>query len=147
MADENYVDPSPELFAAFKALPRDKPINMINMLRFHEKAVYPEDHPLADKGMSGAEAYVEYGKTSGPIFQRVGGEVIWRGAYETMVIGPNDEYWDAVFVARYPHAGGFLEMVTDPEYRKAVVNRQAAVKTSRLIRCGDLVSQNGTFSG
>jgi hypothetical protein len=29
----------------------------------------------------------------------------------------------------------FLEMVTDPAYRLAVVHRQAAAATSRLIRC------------
>jgi hypothetical protein len=35
----------------------------------------------------------------------------------------------------YPTAAAFLEMVTDPVYRQAVVHRQAAVATSRLIRC------------
>ena len=32
----------------------------------------------------------------------------------------------ALFIAFYPHAGAFLEMVTDPVYRQAVVHRQAA---------------------
>ena len=45
-----------------------------------------------------------------------------------------DEVWDEVFVARYPDAHGFLAMVTNPDYQKAVVHRQAAVATSRLIR-------------
>ena len=45
------------------------------------------------------------------------------------------ERWDHVFVARYPSAHAFLAMVTDPDYRAAVVHRQAAVRTSRLIRC------------
>lgn len=147
MSEEHFVDLSPALFAAFKDLPRDTPINMINMLRFREQAVYPDDHRLAGKGLSGAEAYSQYGEESGPIFQRVGGTIIWRGGFEAMVIGPDDEHWDAVFIARYPGASAFLEMVTDPAYRKAVVNRQAAVATSRLIRCGDIASQNGTFAG
>jgi len=57
---------------------------------------------------------------------------------EAMVIGPADCHWDNAFIARYPNSGAFLEMVTDPEYRLAVVNRQAAVKTSRLIRFNPL---------
>ena len=131
MAEDRYLDPTRESFDAFKALPRDVPINMLNLLRFHESAQYPADHPNAG-------AYQEYGKTSGPIFERVGGTIIWRGQMECMVIGPDDKQWDSSFIARYPNSGAFMEMITDPEYQKAVVNRQAAVLTSRLIRFGEI---------
>ncbi|WP_367947136.1 hypothetical protein [Sphingopyxis sp. BSNA05] len=50
MAEDRYLDPTRESFDAFKALPRDVPINMLNLLRFHEHAQYPEDHPNAGKG-------------------------------------------------------------------------------------------------
>ena len=131
---DNYIDPTREAFDLFKELPRDEPINMLNLLRFNDAAAYPPDHPNAAHGWSGKRAYAEYGKTSGPIFQRVGGKIIWRGKMEAMVIGPQENQWDSVFIAYYPNSAAFLEMVTDPEYRKAVVNRQAAVQTSRLIR-------------
>ena len=134
MAEDRYLDPTRESFDAFKALPRDVPINMLNLLRFHETAQYPADHANAGKGWSGARAYQEYGTTSGPIFERVGGTIIWRGQMECMVIGPDDKQWDSSFIARDPNSGAFMEMVTDPEYQKAVINRQAAVLTSRLIR-------------
>ena len=74
--------------------------------------------------MTGAEAYANYGKDSGPMFSRVGGSIIWRGNFEATVIGPTDENWDQVFIARYPSAGAFLEMVTDPVYQQAVKHRQ-----------------------
>lgn len=138
MAEDIYLDPTRESFDAFKALPRDVPINMLNLLRFHEQAQYPDGHEHADKGWSGARAYEEYGTTSGPVFQRVGGTVIWRGQMESMLIGPTDKFWEVSFIARYPTSGAFMEMVTDPEYKKAVVNRQAAVLTSRLIRFGEM---------
>lgn len=134
MNDDRFLDPTREQFDFFKTLPRDEPIQMLNLIRFHEHAQYPDGHPNADKGWSGARAYVEYGKTSGPIFERVGGSIIWRGKMEAMVIGPDDKQWDASFIAQYPNSGAFMEMVTDPDYQKAVVNRQAAVLTSRLIR-------------
>lgn len=134
MSDEHYVDPSGKHFEAFKALDRDRPIEMLNLLRFRDRAAYPQGHDLADKKLSGTEAYRHYGDASGPIFTRVGGTMIWSGTPETLVIGPEDERWDAAFVARYPSAHAFLEMVSDEEYRKAVVHRQAAVQTSRLIR-------------
>lgn len=143
MAEERYLDPTREHFEAFKALPRDVPINMLNLLQFHEHAQYPDDHANAAHGWSGVRAYEEYGKTSGPIFKRVGGTIIWRGKMEAMVIGPDDKQWDSSFIARYPNSGAFLEMVTDPEYQKAVFNRQAAVLTSRLIRFGEMDGPDG----
>lgn len=129
-----YIDPSRAQFDAFKSLDRDHPIEMLNLVRFNAKAAYPEGHPLAAAGLSGADAYKTYGAQSGPIFAALGGEIIWRGGFETTLIGPGDESWDEVFVARYPNAHAFMAMVTDPAYQKAVVHRQAAVATSRLIR-------------
>jgi len=140
-----YIDPTREAFDLFKSLPRDVPINMLNLLNFNEKAQYPAEHTDAAHGWSGRRAYQEYGKTSGPIFQRVGGSIIWRGEMEAMVIGPADRNWDMVFIARYPNSAAFMEMVTDPEYRKAVVNRQAAVMTSRLIRFKPLDGDDTSF--
>ena len=144
-----YVDPERAQFDAFKALPRDTPIRMLNLVRFREMATYPTDHALADAGLSGAAAYGHYGRESGPIFHRVGGSVVWRGRMDAMVIGPADEHWHTIFIAAYPNSGAFMEMVTDPVYRDAVVHRQAATLTSRLIRCREesLDSRSGTVFG
>ena len=131
-----YIDPTREQFEMFKSLPRDTPIQMLNLVRFNDKATYPSDHPLADSSLSGAEAYNNYGAATGPILASVGGTILWRGRYETVLIGPEDEAWDAMFIAQYANSDAFLAMITNPEYQKAVVHRQAAVLTSRLIRCG-----------
>ncbi len=142
---ENHVDPERENFDYFKSLPRDTPIEMLNLVRFKALATYPVDHRHAQNNLSGAEAYAEYGKESGPIFERVGGSIIWRGQMEALLIGPSDEAWDACFIARYPNSGAFLEMVTDPAYQIAVVNRQAAVQTSRLIRMDPIAADGNGF--
>ncbi len=134
MTDESYIDPSRTNFEAFKALDRDQPVAMLNLVRFRERATYPDDHEQAGKGLTGADAYALYGQDSGPVFERVGGTVIWSGEPQSILIGPEDEHWDTAFVALYPTAGAFLEMVTDPVYQQAVKHRQAAVETSRLIR-------------
>ncbi len=121
------IDPTREQFDAFKALPRDTPINMLNLIRFNETAVYPDGERV-----TGDEAYARYGKHSGPIFRKLGGEILWRGRGECMVIGPAEEAWDVAFVARYPSAAAF--MVTDPDYQAIVIHRQVAVADSRLVR-------------
>ena len=128
----HYIDPERDQFEVFKRLPRDKPIMMLNFLRFRGMAAYEDGREA-----TGAEAYAAYGRESGPVFRRVGGEIIWRGKPEVMLIGPKDKKWDLIFIARYPSAGAFLEMVTDPDYRIAVKHRQAAVLDSRLIRTSE----------
>lgn len=143
MATESFINPTREAFDAFKALPRDEPIWMLNLVRFRDLALYPADHPDAGLGRTGAEAYREYGRTSEPIFARLGGRVVWRGRMQAMLTGPAEERWDAVFIARYPTAGAFLAMVTDPDYRQAVIHRTAAVQTSRLVRCTELDATGG----
>lgn len=129
---QNNVDPTRAQFDAFKVLPRDTPIMMLNLIKLREQSFYPDG-----KTISGAEAYKAYERESLPIFVRVGGEIIWRGSPENVLIGPLDEHWDIAFIARYPHSGAFMEMLTDDEYKLAVVNRQVAVEDSRLIRMGE----------
>tara|TARA_R110000850_G_scaffold4626_1_gene20516 strand:+ start:255 stop:686 length:432 start_codon:yes stop_codon:yes gene_type:complete len=129
-----YRDTDRAQFELFKSLPRDTPINMLNLVRFHDAAQYPADHALAGAGLTGAQAYANYGAASGPVLARVGGGIVWRGGFDVSLIGPAEEHWDAMFIAHYPTAGAFLAMVTDPEYQRAVIHRQAAVSDSRLIR-------------
>ena len=133
------IDPLRAQFEAFKALPRDTPIQMLNLIRLRKKAEYPEGHPEHGKGLSGLEAYRAYGRTSAAIFRRVGGKQVWAGKPEVVVTGPADESWDLAFIAEYPSASAFLAMVTDPDYREHVKHRQAAVLDSRLIRLTPLV--------
>lgn len=68
------------------------------------------------------------------MFERVGGRQVWIAFPELLLIGPADEHWDIAFVAAYPSAAAFVEMVRDPVYREAVKHRTAAVADSRLLR-------------
>ena len=128
------VDPERAAFDIFKSLPRHEPVEMLNLVRCRQWACYPAEHPFAGKRISGADAYANYSRESAPVFKAVGGTIVWSAAPELVLIGPADERWDIAFVARYPSASAFLAMVTDGRYRGAVVHRQAAVLTSRLIR-------------
>ncbi len=138
-----HVDPDRARFDAFKALDRDRPVEMLNLVRLRARAAYPGDHALAGAGLTGAEAYRHYGRETAPILRGLGGGIVWRGGFELTLIGPEAERWDHVFVARYPTAHAFLAMITDPAYRRAVVHRQAAVRSSRLIRCAPMAAGDG----
>lgn len=131
MTDETpgHVDPSKQRFGMFKDLPRDEPVNMLNLVRLKPEATYADG-----RRATGREAYAAYGRDSGPVFRRLGGRIVWSGRPELMLIGPEAEAWDIAFIAEYPSGQAFIDMIRDPAYREAVKHRQAAVADSRLVR-------------
>lgn len=133
-----FVDPTKETFSAFRGNERPGPIHMLNLVRFRDAASYPDG-----RNATGAEAYAAYGRESHPVFSRLGGRIVWRGAFELMLIGPASEHWDECFIAEYPSVAAFVEMIKDPVYREAVKHRQAAVLDSRLIRTKPAQSGSG----
>jgi uncharacterized protein (DUF1330 family) len=133
------VDPTKEQMAAFRSLERPGPIHMLNLVRLRERAVYEDG-----RESTGEAAYRAYARESGKVFQRVGGKQFWLGKFELTLIGPTEERWDKVFIAEYPNAEAFSEMLRDPIYREAVKHRQAAVLDSRLIRIQP-TTPGGTF--
>jgi uncharacterized protein (DUF1330 family) len=141
------IDPTREQFKAFMQGPQDTPINMLNLVRLRAVADYPEGHPNHGKGMTGAQAYAEYSRTTGPIFRALGGHQVWVGVPEGVLTGPLDEKWDIAFIAQYPNTLAFAEMVRDPDYKQHVVHRQAAVEDSRLIRFLPLKPGEGFGAG
>lgn len=124
---------SKESFRAFRDKTRPGPIHMLNLVRLRARAAYA-DGRLA----TGAEAYAAYGRESQPVLDRLGGRIVWRGRMEHMLIGPADEQWDLCFIAEYPSVDAFVEMIFDPQYRAAMVHRQAGCADSRLIRMAPL---------
>jgi uncharacterized protein (DUF1330 family) len=126
----SHIDPTKEIFKAFRDNNREGPIEMLNLVQLRAEAKYPDGRKA-----TGAEAYAAYGRESGPVFARLGGKIVWQGKFELMLIGPQSERWDHCFIAQYPSVAAFVEMIRDPVYREAVKHRQAAVEDSRLIRC------------
>ncbi|MEM8984528.1 MAG: DUF1330 domain-containing protein [Pseudomonadota bacterium] len=134
-----YIDPQRSQFEAFKELDREQAVCMLNLVRLHDEVVYPDGERT-----TGLDAYRRYGEASAPIFAEVGGEILFRGNPQNVLIGPLDEAWDIAFIAKYPAANAFLAMVTDARYREIVHHRQLAVADSRLIRLAEL-SGSGAF--
>ena len=138
------VNPSKEAFRAMVDSDRQLgPIHMINLIRYRERADYPEDHPYAALNLSGVEAYRRYGEEAAPAFEAVGGVQVWAGRPDLLLTGPTEERWDAAFIAQYPNVQAFLDMLRRPDYQQAVINRNAAVEDSRLIRSLPLAPGKG----
>ena len=128
-----HIDPSPDQIAGFTASAQsDEPVFMLNLLRFKERADGIDE---AD-GISGLEAYGRYAARVPEHLARVGGEIVWGGACDRALIGPDEPRWDAAVVVRYPSRAAFLEMVGDADYQDAARHRTAGLADSRLVPCG-----------
>ena len=128
-----YVGFDIETYKSFKNIRDDRRLHMLNLVKLKEEAIYPDGRVT-----TGFEAYLRYGRESEPVFKKLGGSIVWRGEMLIGLIGPADEKWDICFIAEYPCVKSFVLMQRDKIYQKAVVHRQIAVKTSRLIRMGPI---------
>ena len=129
-----FVDPTRDTWQVFKDLPRDRPIHMLNLIRFRELADYPAGHPNHGKGLTGREAYAIYREGFQQLAAHDGAAMVWEAPLECVVTGPVGE-WDEAFVMGYPDSTAFMAMVKNEAYvRDVVPHRTAAVEDSRLIR-------------
>ena len=114
----------------------DKPIIMVNLLRFNEKADYTgveKNHVDYGKDCSGRRAYKSYSKEVIKLLWEVGGQILWLGNVRDSLIIPEHESWDEVALVYYPSREAFKRMVTSDAYQQIVHHRSAALDDSRLI--------------
>jgi uncharacterized protein (DUF1330 family) len=110
--------------------PDDKPVVMVNLLKFREVAEYP---PGERAGGSGKDAYARYSKAVTALLWEVGGQPLWMGKVRAGVIVPDGESWDEVLLIHYPSRRAFLRMVKSAPYQAIMHHRTAALADSRLI--------------
>ena len=110
----------------------DGPIVMLNLLKFHAKARYPDGAGFAG---TGAEAYARYQHnftvTVGAISQA---EVLFDGPVMRQFIG-GDADWDRMLIVRYPSRQHFLAMMADEGYKAGLIHRYAALERTTLLQC------------
>ena len=102
----------------------DRPIYMVNLLTFKEKAEY-DDGRQTD--LTGAQAYAIYGAEVAAHLAKVGGQLVIGGQVTGLRLGVVEELWDMVGIAMYPNRAAMLTMITDPDYQKSAEHRSAGL--------------------
>ena len=124
------IDPRPgQMKAALATVPPGVPIVMINLLRFRDKAEYPDQ--VSD--LTGRQAYALYIKQAIRHVRATGGEVVMMGQVHAAIIAPDGEQWDEMLLVRYPSIEKFVAMVMNPDYQSFTVHRTAGLADARLI--------------
>jgi uncharacterized protein (DUF1330 family) len=128
---ENAVYPTQAQIAGLMGEKSEKPIVMLNLLKFRDKAQYADGHA---SDLSGREAYMLYGAVMQKVVAREGGRILFTGAVASLAIGTVDELWDATALVEYPSAAAFARIATSPEVAEIGVHRAAGLAGQLLIR-------------
>ncbi|MEM7569720.1 MAG: DUF1330 domain-containing protein [Pseudomonadota bacterium] len=131
------IDPTADQVRAMRDADQSAPVVMLNLLKFREKALYPDEMNMPS--CSGIEAYARYQKafveTVGDVSQA---QLLYDGPCEQVFIGmagTAQTDWDKVLIVRYPERRHFLAMMANSEYREALVHRYAGLERTVLIQC------------
>ncbi len=125
MKVENEVVPTdPERIAAMQEPGPAGPIIMVNLLRFHARARYPDGR---DADLSGREAYRRYGAGVIQLLPKYGGRLIFTGDVSFLALGQVETLWDEIAMAEYPDRAALWAMVTSPEYQEIAIHRTAGL--------------------
>ena len=124
MKVENKVMPNEKQMEEFLDEGHDEPIFMVNLLKFKDRAKYPDKR---ESNLSGKEAYAIYSKEVVGHLEKVGGKPIFGSEVTRLMLGEVEDLWDQVAIAMYPNRKSMLKMISDPDYIKSAQHRVAGL--------------------
>jgi|TARA_B000000475_G_C15989249_1_gene444414 uncharacterized protein (DUF1330 family) len=134
MKYENALIPNDKQMKEFTEGDIDTPIYMVNLLKFKNKAEYEDGRKT---NLSGEEAYAIYGLEVMEHLKKIGGESIFSGVVNRLMLGEVEELWDWIAVVRYPSRKAMLEMITNPDYLESEKHRSAGLEGQLNIETKD----------
>ena len=125
MEVKNAVMPNEDQIKGFSEQGGDKPIYMVNLLKFKEKASYPDKR---ETNLTGEEAYAIYAEEVAGHLAKVGGKPVFGGEVQRLMLGEVEDLWDKVAIAMYPSRKAMLQMINDPDYIVSAQHRVAGLE-------------------
>jgi hypothetical protein len=109
------------------AAPTDGPFYMFNLIRYRERAVYPDGR---DTDLTGREANALYSPVE--FLQAIGARPVFVAEVDDQIDG-DDIVWDEVAIVEYPCPLAFFAMVSNPDFQERAVHKQAGVERTIAI--------------
>ena len=134
MKYENALIPNDKQMKEFTEGDINTPIYMVNLLKFKNKAEYEDGRKT---NLSGEEAYAIYGLEVMEHLKKIGGESIFSGVVNRLMLGEVEDLWDWIAVVRYPSRKAMLEMITNPDYLESEKHRSAGLEGQLNIETKD----------
>lgn len=120
------IYPTSEQIQTLLADPDDRPVVMLNLLRFKPRADGDET--------SGQASYERYATAMRALVESEGGRFLWAGTVDSLVIGPPEaEGFDVVGIVEYPSRRKFVEIATGERVRQIGGDRAAGLESQWLV--------------
>ena len=104
--------------------PGPEPIYMVNLLKFRDRAAYPDGRPT---DLTGEAAYALYAEGVSDLITEFGGSVVFAADVERLMLGEVEELWDKVAIAMYPSRAAMLNMMQSPKMQELGIHREAGL--------------------
>ena len=101
-----------------------RPVCMVNLLKFKEKAIYEDGR---ETSLTGPEAYQIYGEGVAKMLETIGGKIVFSSVVSGLVVGEVEELWDAVAIAEYPSRQSFADMIASVQWSELAIHRTAGL--------------------
>lgn len=124
MEVKNNVFPNEVQIKGFAEPGPDGPIYMVNLLKFKQKAEYPDGR---ESNLSGEEAYMIYATAVSKLLIQFGGAALFGANVERLMLGEVEELWDKVAIAMYPSRAAMMQMMQSAEMQEIGVHRTAGL--------------------
>ena len=128
MEVKNSVNPNEQQVKEFFEPGPQGPIYMVNLLKFKDKAEYPDGR---ETQLTGAEAYKLYSDAVSDLLPAFGGQGAFFAKVERLMLGEVEELWDQVAIAVYPSRQAMLEMMQS-DIMKDISQHRAAGLAGQL---------------
>ena len=109
----------------------DGPFLAISLLKFKERAEYPDDPTSA---LTGAQAYARYVDALRSPLATVGARIVYAGNVAGVDVGDVEDLWDMAAVVEYPSVAAARTLLSMPEYHAITVHRTASLAGQLALR-------------
>jgi uncharacterized protein (DUF1330 family) len=134
MKVENHLRPNRAQMAGFADGASDGPIYMLNLLKYRDRAEYPDGR---DTKLTGRQAYAVYTQGVSALLQEFGGSLTLKASVKRLTIGEVAELWDDVAIAMYPSRAAMLQMMQSAKMQDIGQHRAAGLEGQLNIECVD----------
>jgi uncharacterized protein (DUF1330 family) len=124
MEVKNSVYPNEAQVRGFAEPGPDGPIYMVNLLKFKEKAEYPDGRP---SDLTGRAAYDIYGRSVSELLKEFGGAALFSADVQRLMLGEVEELWDKIAIAMYPSRAAMMAMMRSPKMQEIGIHRAAGL--------------------
>lgn len=106
----------------------DGPFYMVNLVKFRERALYPDGRESNLTGREADELYAPF-----EFLRAIGAEIVFATDVESNLISMEGTHWDQIGIVRYPSRALFFQMTREPEFRERAIHKDAGVEKSLVI--------------